>query len=74
MDKERAFCDKLISQYKRKRAKLGKSQRERDDDVGVAEGLIAKWECGYRKPTLFNAFCWAESLNCDLVLKPRKKK
>jgi transcriptional regulator with XRE-family HTH domain len=73
MEQENRFCERLISQFRRRRYKLGLSQPDIDEKAGVADGLTAKWEIGYRKPTLFNAFAWAESLDCDLILKPRKK-
>jgi|TARA_S200002703_G_scaffold43942_1_gene38314 transcriptional regulator with XRE-family HTH domain len=73
MEQENRFCEKLISQFRKRRYKLGLSQPQIDIKTGIADGLTAKWEIGYRKPTLFNAFAWAESLDCDLVLKPRKK-
>jgi predicted transcriptional regulator len=73
MEQENRFCERLISQFRRRRYKLELSQPEIDQKAGVADGLTAKWEIGYRKPTLFNAFAWAESLDCDLILKPRKK-
>jgi|TARA_R100001082_G_scaffold111026_1_gene92955 transcriptional regulator with XRE-family HTH domain len=73
MEQENRFCEKLISQFRKRRYKLGLSQPQIDQKTGIADGLTAKWEIGYRKPTLFNAFAWAESLDCDLVLKPRKK-
>ena len=73
MEQENRFCERLISQFRRRRYKLGLSQPDIDEKAGVADGLTAKWEISYRKPTLFNAFAWAESLDCDLILKPRKK-
>ncbi len=73
MEQENRFCEKLISQLRKRRYKLGLAQPQIDQKTGIADGLTAKWEIGYRKPTLFNAFAWAESLDCDLVLKPRKK-
>ncbi|QDP46203.1 MAG: hypothetical protein Tp1124SUR272871_19 [Prokaryotic dsDNA virus sp.] len=72
-DNENKFCEKLISQYRKRRYKLGLSQPQIDHKAGIANGLTAKWEIGNRKPTLFNAFVWAETLDCDLILKPRKK-
>ena len=73
MDLENKCCEQLISQYRKRRYKLKLSQPQVDQIIGIADGLTAKWEIGYRKPTLFNAFAWAESLDCDLILKPRKK-
>lgn len=72
MEQENKFCEQLISQFRRRRYKLGKTQTQVDHEAGIADGLTAKWEIGNRKPTLFNAFVWAESLGCDLVLKPKK--
>ena len=30
--------------------------------LGVADNLVAKWECGIGTPTSFNLVCWAEVL------------
>lgn len=62
------FAVDLIEQFRVKRLELGLSQLALDDRIGVASGMVAKWENGFRKPTLWNAFCWAEALGCQLKL------
>lgn len=63
------FSCMLISQLTERRHKLGLPQTLVDDRIGVAQGLVAKWETGNRKPTAFNLHCWAESLGCRITLE-----
>ena len=66
---EKDFTASLIKQFQRRRYDLGLTQPEVDQLIGVATGLCAKWEMGDRKPTLFNAYCWAQALNCEIRLE-----
>jgi len=54
-----------------RRYDLGLTQPAVDQMIGVAPGLVAKWEIGNRKPTLFNAYCWAEALDCEIKLETK---
>lgn len=56
------FNAAFIQAFVRRRKELGLSQMELDNRIGVAEGLVAKWESGSRRPTLYNAWCWAVAL------------
>ena len=67
------FQDKVISQFVIKREQLGLTQSNLDDILGVAKGLVSKWEVGIRKPSGFLFCCWAEALDCEIILKPKKK-
>tara|TARA_B100001093_G_scaffold519793_1_gene610510 strand:- start:4111 stop:4344 length:234 start_codon:yes stop_codon:yes gene_type:complete len=69
MMSEKHFTSDLIKQFQRRRYSLGLTQPAVDQMIGVAPGLVAKWESGNRKPTLFNAYCWAEALNCKIKLE-----
>jgi len=64
-----SFSCGLISELTERRHKLGIPQTLVDDRIGVAQGLVAKWETGNRKPTAFNLHCWAESLGCKITLE-----
>ena len=68
---EIAFVSDLIKQFQRRRYDLGLTQPAVDQLIGVAPGLVAKWEIGNRKPTLFNAYCWAEALGCEIKLESK---
>ena len=68
---EKYFVSDLIKQFQQRRYHLGLTQPAVDQMIGVAPGLVAKWEIGNRKPTLFNAYCWAEALGCKLKLEVR---
>lgn len=63
------FHEQLIPQYVAIRKKRGISQLEMDEILGVAKGLVSKWECGIRKPSGFLFLCWADALGCKLELK-----
>jgi len=63
------FTEQLITQFAKRRNELGITQVQVDERIGVATGLVAKWESGNRKPTLFNAHCWAEALGCNIKLE-----
>ena len=45
------------------------AQRDLDMTLGVAIGLTAKWECGYRNPSLFLLTCWLEALGFKLAIE-----
>lgn len=66
---EKYFVSDLIKQFQERRYSLGLTQPAVDQMIGVAPGLVAKWEIGNRKPTLFNAYCWAEALGCKIKLE-----
>lgn len=69
---ENDFTTELIKQFQARRYELGLTQPEVDQRIGVATGLCAKWEMGWRKPTLFNAYCWAEALEMHIVLEKKE--
>ena len=69
MTYEDSFPEYLIKQFAKRRNDLGLTQQRVDDRIGCASGLVAKWESGNRKPTLFNAHCWAEALGCHIKLE-----
>ena len=67
------FHNQLIPQFVKKRHKLKISQMELDEVIGVAKGLVSKWEVGIRNPSGYLFLCWADALNCDLWLKEKRK-
>ena len=69
MKNDISFRDSLIEQFRKRRYELGVSQPVIDERIGVAPGLVAKWETGNRKPTAFNLHCWAEALGCKIKLE-----
>ena len=68
---ESEFTSDLIKQFQLRRYQLGLTQPDVDQKIGVATGPCAKWEMGNRKPTLFNAYCWAEALGCEIKLEAK---
>ena len=64
----------LTGMLARRRREIGLSQRDLDQHLRVATGVIAKWESGFRSPTGYNLSCWARALGCDIVLVPRRER
>tara|TARA_R100001463_G_scaffold3017_2_gene12500 strand:- start:2946 stop:3197 length:252 start_codon:yes stop_codon:yes gene_type:complete len=62
------FHNQLITQFVKKRHELGISQMDLDEIIGVARGLVSKWEVGIRKPSGYLFCVWAEALGCELEL------
>jgi len=69
----RIFHEQLIPQFVQARKKLQISQLEMDEILGVAKGLVSKWEVGIRKPSGYLFCCWADSLNMKLELVSKKE-
>ena len=68
------FDSEVISQLKKRRYDLKRTQEWTNERLGVADRLLNKWECGLRLPSSFNLFCWADTLDVDIVFVPREKK
>lgn len=60
----------LITTLVQRRKDLGLVQMDIDDRLGVTGGLCAKWEGGFRTPTVFNLHCWCETLGLVWLLAP----
>ena len=69
----RIFHEHLIPQFVNARKKKGISQLEMDDILGVAKGLVSKWEVGIRRPSGYLFCCWADSLDMELTLTPKRR-
>ena len=67
------FHNQVIPQFVQLRKKLNISQLEMDEILGVAKGLVSKWECGIRKPSGWLFCCWAEALNAEIIIKQKEK-
>ena len=65
------FAD-IIPQFVKARNNKGITQANLDDILGVAKGLVSKWEVGIRKPSGYLFCCWADALDCDIKLEMRK--
>ena len=68
------FHNQVIPQFVAIRKQMGISQLEMDEILGVAKGLVSKWECGIRKPSGWLFCCWAEALNAEILVKPKEVK
>ena len=68
----RIFHEHLIPQFVAARKKLVISQLEMDEILGVAKGLVSKWEVGIRRPSGYLFCCWADSLKMEIKLVPKR--
>jgi len=66
------FHEQLITQFVKKRHEIGMSQMDLDETIGVARGLVSKWEVGIRKPSGFLFCVWADALGCELWLEKKE--
>ena len=66
------FHEQLIPQFVAARKKKGISQLEMDEVLGVAKGLVSKWEVGIRRPSGYLFCCWADSLKMEIKLVPKR--
>ena len=65
------FHNQEIPQFVVARKNKGISQLEMDEILGVAKGLVSKWECGIRKPSGWLFCCWADALDMQITLTPK---
>jgi len=63
------FWNDVIFPFIKRRHKLKITQMELNDRIGVADKLVSKWECGMRRPNVYNLYNWAEALKCKITLK-----
>ena len=52
-----------------RRLEMKLAQRDLDMIIGIATGLTAKWESGYRNPSLFLLTCWINALGFKLAIE-----
>ena len=65
------FHNQVIPQFVAARKSKGISQLEMDEILGVAKGLVSKWECGIRKPSGWLFCCCADALEMQITLTPK---
>ena len=62
------FLNPIVSQLVALRKHRGMTQEEVNDQIGVSDRLVSKWECGMRTPTVFHLICWAQVLDSELTV------
>tara|TARA_R110000824_G_scaffold30184_2_gene99618 strand:- start:7904 stop:8146 length:243 start_codon:yes stop_codon:yes gene_type:complete len=67
-----ALYDELISQLAARRHEKNISQRDLDDIIGCASGLVGKWESKSRRPSAWNLACWLSALECRVHINGQK--
>jgi transcriptional regulator with XRE-family HTH domain len=68
----KTFHEHVIPQFVAARKKKKISQLEMDEILGVAKGLVSKWEVGIRKPSGYLFCCWADALGYQINLVEKK--
>lgn len=65
------FWNDVILPFIERRHKMGLTQMDVNEQIGVADKLVSKWECGMRRPNVYNLYNWAEVLKCKIELKEK---
>lgn len=66
---EHTFYRTLIGQLVERRRKMGMSQSELNDRLGMSEAMVAKWESMARFPGAFFLMCWAKALGVKFIVE-----
>lgn len=64
--------DPFIVALRSRRVSLGMSQRDVAELAGFNQGSLSEWESGATAPLLASLRRWAEVLDCDMTLAPRR--
>lgn len=62
------FLNSVVKQLVQRRHALNITQDQLNYELGVADRLVSKWECGLRTPNSFNLYCWADALGTKLTI------
>ena len=68
----RRRVDPLIVTLRRRRVDLGLRQGDLAEAMSYSREAVSTWESGTRAPTLASLRCWADTLDLDVVLRPRR--
>ena len=60
-------CVLIFTQLLRRRAERGLTQAEVAERIGVSRVTLARWEGGYREPTMSQLLKWMAALDGRLV-------
>ena len=61
--------DQLILKLIHRRQELGMTQEHVNQEIGVADRLVSKWECGMKYPNFRHILLWASALNCRITIE-----
>ena len=57
-----------------RRHSIGLTQDDLNEQLGYADRLVSKWECGDRNPSTFAFECWIDTLKIDVAELLRESK
>ena len=63
----------LVKELTQRRITLGLTQPILSSNIGVASGLVSKWEAGIRYPSRYLLFCWLSALDMEIRAIPNGK-
>lgn len=66
-DVEREHFESIVRTLRRRRLELDITQEQLEHELGVSQGLVAKWERFDRLPSSFMFACWCQVLSIRLV-------
>jgi len=66
------FDHRKINELAERRKRLGYTQRDLEEQMGLSDRMVAKWEAYIRSPTAANLDRWAQALGLRLVFKKVK--
>lgn len=64
---EQSFYGRFVAELVRLRKERGWTQEHLEHELGVAAGLVAKWETFQSLPGAFMLMCWCMQLDCRLT-------
>lgn len=64
---EQSFYGRFVAELVRLRKARGWTQEALEHELGVAAGLVAKWETFQSLPGAFMLMCWCMQLDCRLT-------
>jgi transcriptional regulator with XRE-family HTH domain len=67
------FLEDVVKPMIKQRRSLKLTQEAVNYKLGMADNLVAKWECGSRTPLAFHLYCWADVLDGKLMFVPNSK-
>jgi len=68
---EQEFYEGFVCSLAERRYALGWTQEQLNNRLGVADGLVAKWECLTKFPSALHLMLWANALRVEIIVRRR---